>query len=48
MAAFHTRPFDSVIVSPNIAFELMCNLPEKFQIKTPERIFRLSHEGNSS
>ncbi|VDO66969.1 unnamed protein product [Onchocerca flexuosa] len=43
----HIKPFISSIVSPEIAFQLMCHLPEKYQLRTPMLVYNLSDDGTS-
>lgn len=46
-AALHTKPFTSAIMSPEMARRLMCYLPDRFQIVTPERIYHHAEAGIS-
>ncbi|VDN01762.1 unnamed protein product [Thelazia callipaeda] len=45
--AMHTKPFISFIISPEIAFNLMCQLPERYQLRTPLLIYHLFDDGTS-
>uniref|UniRef100_A0A2K6VY46 TLDc domain-containing protein n=1 Tax=Onchocerca volvulus TaxID=6282 RepID=A0A2K6VY46_ONCVO len=47
LPAMHIKPFISSIVSPEIAFQLMCHLPEKYQLRTPMLVYHLCDDGTS-
>ncbi|KAM3729090.1 GTPase-activating protein skywalker [Dirofilaria immitis] len=47
LPAMHIKPFISNIVSPEIAFQLMCYLPEKYQLRTPMLVYHLHDDGTS-
>ncbi|VDK66582.1 unnamed protein product, partial [Onchocerca ochengi] len=47
LPAMHIKPFISSIVSPEIAFQLMCHLPEKYQLRTPMLVYHLYDDGTS-
>lgn len=43
----YTAAFDSKIVNTEAAAELMCALPNRYQLETPKLLFRLSEHGAS-
>ncbi|VDM41610.1 unnamed protein product [Toxocara canis] len=43
----YTSPFTSQIVSAEVATAIMCSLPSRFQLETPQLLFRLSDDGSS-
>lgn len=43
----YTAPFSSKIIDNETASEIMCALPSRFQLETPELLFRLSENGAS-
>ncbi|KAL3989285.1 TLD family protein [Acanthocheilonema viteae] len=47
LPAVHIKPFISTIVSSEVAFQLMCCLPEKYQLITPMLIYHLCEDGTS-
>ncbi|CAG9536492.1 unnamed protein product [Cercopithifilaria johnstoni] len=47
LPAAHIKPFISSIVSSEVAFQLMCHLPEKYQLITPTLIYHLYDDGTS-
>uniref|UniRef100_A0A1I7VP23 Rab-GAP TBC domain-containing protein n=1 Tax=Loa loa TaxID=7209 RepID=A0A1I7VP23_LOALO len=47
LLAMHIKPFVSSIVSSQVAFQLMCHLPEKNQLETPMLIYHLYDDGTS-
>ncbi|VDK69760.1 unnamed protein product [Litomosoides sigmodontis] len=47
LPAMHIKPFISSIVSSEVAFQLMCYLPEKYQLITPMLIYHLCDDGTS-
>uniref|UniRef100_A0A0R3RPM2 Rab-GAP TBC domain-containing protein n=1 Tax=Elaeophora elaphi TaxID=1147741 RepID=A0A0R3RPM2_9BILA len=47
LPAMYIKPFISSIVSSEVAFQLMCYLPERYQLTTPVLIYRVCDDGTS-
>ncbi|VDM12100.1 unnamed protein product, partial [Wuchereria bancrofti] len=47
LPAMYIKPFISSIISSETVFQLMCYLPEKYQLKTPMLIYHLCDDGTS-